>query len=335
MLDTQRLNTFLLGEIFCLGTKLTPRAPRENFFSTPRPLQWSLVLLFIQLFGLVCVPTQSAEFTVQTARPTEITVVSWNLEWFPGRRRDPDSASVSAHVALARHELRQLNPDIFLAQEIRDWESFALLSEGLAGLRPAVISAFTAEDTGEYWPQQLAVGSKLPVIAAWSEPWKAREIHPRRGFAAAALDVGGGRLLLVYSVHLKSNRSSSEEETLLNFRTREESARQLLDHVRQMQEFVFKGRVVGVVIGGDFNTNKDGRFGDTTIQILEKGGFHNCWEGVPLEKRLTWRQNQFHESTTFDHFFTKGLGTPRAEMVETAPAASDHYAIRLRIALPD
>lgn len=266
---------------------------------------------------------------------TPLRIVSWNIEWYPGKFRQPSAEQEMAHKDVVARELAKMRPDVLLVQEMRDWESFAGLCEAVPGLRPAAVSAFVAEDTGEYWPQQLAVGSRLPVVAAWSEPWKAGTgVHPRRGFVAAALRLPSGRLLLVYSVHLKSNRAATPQETELNFRTREESARQLLAHVRQMEEVVFPQRVAAVVIGGDFNTNDDGQFGDRTIAMLKEAGFHHAWVNVPRAQRLTWRGNPQFEPTTFDHFFTKGLGEPSARMMEVSEAASDHHAILLDISPP-
>lgn len=268
----------------------------------------------------------------EAAKP--LTLISWNIEWYPGKQRFAKREAAEEHAKLVREELTRLNPDILVAQEIRDWEAFAGLCAAVPGLRPAVVSAFPQEETGEYWPQQVAIGSRLPLVAAWSEMWKAAEIHPRRGFSAVAVALGGRRVLLVYSLHLKSNRSTSEEEAQLNFRTRDESIRQLLSHVAEMENVFFKDRVAGVVIGGDFNTNGDGQFGDHVVELLTAAGFHHTWTDVPREKRLSWRGNNRFEPTTFDHFFTKGLGKPVAELVDVSEAASDHLPIRLVIQPP-
>jgi endonuclease/exonuclease/phosphatase family metal-dependent hydrolase len=264
-----------------------------------------------------------------------IRLVSWNIEWFPGKSRFANSEQIAAHAAAVQTELKKINPDILLAQEIRDWQSFAELTDAVPGLRNAVLSAFVSEDTGEYWRQQLGIGSKLPVEAAWSEAWAVGDPTPRRGFSAAAIRLPeSNRLLLVYNLHLKSNRSNSDEETQLNFRTREESIRQLLAHIRKMEETVFPGRIAGVVVGGDFNTNQDGQFGDKTLEILGEAGFHQAWEGVPRAERLTWRGNDRFEATTFDHFFTKGLGEPKARLLPVPAETSDHWPLEIAIQPP-
>lgn len=265
-----------------------------------------------------------------------IRVICWNIEWFPGKFRNATPDQAAAHMKLVQSEVQRLNPDILLAQEIGNWQAFADLVSAVPGLQPAVVSAFTSEQTGEYWSQQLAIGSKLPVLAAWSEPWKAGEkITPRRGFSAIAAKIpDSDQILLFYSVHLKSNRSGNDAEAQLNFDTRDESVRQLLRHAHEMQTIVFKDRVAGVVIGGDFNTNHDGQFGDHVVELMEAGGFVSSWGKTPRADRLTWRGDDRFEATTFDYLFTKGLGTPMARLLEVADGTSDHWPIALEIQIP-
>ena len=261
-----------------------------------------------------------------------INIISWNIEWYPGKRRFARGHEMAAHAALVNPQLTEINPDVFLAQEMRDWNAFALLCDGVDGLRPASVSAFTSESTGEYWNQQLGIASKLYVAAAWSEPWtEGTEITPRRGFNAAVLRIPGGYdHLLIYNVHLKSNRSSNKEEAQANYRTREESVRQLFAHMADLKERVFKDRIKGVIIAGDFNTNHDGQFGDDrTIAMMEEAGFHNTWNGVPREERLTWRGSDRFEPTTFDYIFTIGLPETTATLIPVEDGSSDHWPVQI------
>ncbi|MFU8893115.1 MAG: endonuclease/exonuclease/phosphatase family protein [Luteolibacter sp.] len=265
---------------------------------------------------------------------TTLDVISWNVEWYPGKSRFARGAEMAAHAAHVNRQFAKMKPDIFLAQEMRDWNAFALLCDHVEGLRPATVSAFTSEETGEYWNQQLGIGAKLYVAAAWSEPWReGREITPRRGFNVAVLRLPGSfDHLLVYNVHLKSNRSANEEDANLNFRTREESVRQLIAHVADMKERVFKGRIKGVVIAGDFNTNHDGQFGDDrTIAMMEEAGFHNTWKNVPRENRLTWRGSDRFEATTFDYIFTQDLPEADASLIPVEEGSSDHWPVRITL----
>jgi hypothetical protein len=69
-------------------------------------------------------------------------------------------------------------------------------------------------------------------MSAWAEEWKAGgAITPPRGFAFAAYELAPKQLLLVYALHLKSNRG----ELVENVAIREESMRQLLAHMKEME----------------------------------------------------------------------------------------------------
>jgi len=298
-------------------------------------LKTTVLRLLAAIPAILLFPASSAADQAAPPAGRTIRAVSWNIEWYPGKRRFARGEEMQAHARLVQTELRKIDPDVLLAQEMRDWQSFADLSDAVPGLRPAVVSAFASEQTGEYWRQQLAIASKLPVEAAWSEPWAEGDPTPRRGFAAAAIRVPDSMdLILFYSLHLKSNRSNSDEETQLNYRTREESVRQLLRHVEHMETAVFKDRIAGVVVGGDFNTNQDGQFGDEVVKLMTAAGYHHTWDGVPRGERLTWRGSKRFEPTTFDHFFTKGLGKATARMLTVPDATSDHWPVELEITLP-
>lgn len=286
----------------------------------------------VLFFLFLCLFSGSSVSVAQGETENTITIVAWNIEWYPGKRPYARAEEMRQHAAIAQAALARINPDIFLAQEIRNWQSFAELTDAVPDLRPVVVSSFPSSRTGEYWRQQLAIASKLPVKAAWSEGWQAGGLQPDRGFSAAAIRVPGSyHVILVYSLHLKSNRSSNEREARFNYKLREESIRQLLEHVRHMEDTVFKDLIVGVIVGGDFNTNQDEQFGDNVMQQMQDGGFYQTWGNTPREARLTWRGSNRFEPTTFDHIFTKGLGQPQAELLEVPEATSDHWPVRITV----
>lgn len=294
------------------------------------------VLCFLLLFALLfSAPLQgvAAEAALQD---DSITLVTWNIEWFPGRFRFARGARAEDHTALVQAELQRINPDIFLSQEMRGWQAFADLTSVIPDLQPVVVSAFRSRSTGEYWPQQIGIASKWPVYAAWSEPWqRGYELDPGRGFSVAAVRVFDTfNVVLVYSVHLKSNLADSPFQSQLNYEIRDESIRQLLKHIEEM-ETKFWGRVVGVIVGGDFNTNPDDQFGDAVYALMVEAGFHNAWGDTPREERLTWRGSDAHEPTTLDAFFTRGVGRPQAKLLEVDEGTSDHWPVQITIRLSD
>ncbi len=120
--------------------------------------------------------------------------------------------------------------------------------------------------------QQIAIASRLRPISAWAEAWKpGGAIVPPRGFAFASYQLSPKRVLLVYALHLKSNRGEIRED----MRIREESMRQLLSHMKAMKEAYGKMGALTWIVGGDFNTAPDEpRFaGEKTVPALLDGRF--------------------------------------------------------------
>lgn len=266
----------------------------------------------------------------------DIRVMAWNAEWFPGQKfAGATPVEEAAHIAAAREVVADLDADILLGAELRDWKSFDLLAAADPGLKVVNVSPFPDRDTGELWRQQIGIASKLPAVASWAEPWESTLGALTRGFSFAAIEAPGGRdeVILVYSLHLKSNRGRSLEDAEINYRVRNESIAQLLEHVDLMERLMWAGKVAGVVVGGDFNTNHDGQFADRVVEMMVEGGFANTWAEVPRDERLTWRGSDQYEATTFDYLFVKGarLSFGDAFMVEVPEGASDHHVVGLVI----
>ncbi len=286
---------------------------------------------WVAAIGLACLTGVHA---AEAGESRSLRVVAWNIEWFPGLTMDPTAEAQDAHMQRVRETLVRIHPDIFMASEIRDWQAFADLTAAVPGLQPAVVSSFRSKYGPGFWPQQLAVASRLPVEAAWSEAFRYTYVSQVRGFSMAVVkipDCPDKGVLLVYSLHLKSNRARDDEQTLLNYRMREDAIAQLLTHINEMERLVFPERLRGIIVGGDFNTNHDGQFDDLTLEMMEQAGFHNSWRDVPREMRLSWRGSERFEPTTFDYIFTKGLGEPRAILIEVPEETSDHWPVGIQI----
>lgn len=281
-----------------------------------------------------------------TALPgsTIIKVVAWNIEWFPGQSFYPVPAQAAQrHVGIVQRQIQAMNPDVLLACEIRNWKYFEQAVARVPDLKVANVSHFVDNEFGVLWRQQLAIASKLPVVAAWAEAWQPTIASLGRGFSFAAIEVPGsdGEVILFYSIHLKSNRASNEQQTLTNYRLRDESIVQLLEHINRMERLMWKGKIAGIVVGGDFNTNNDftrdnkRKFDDTVVQQLVAAGFVNTWANTPERARNTWRGSDQFEPTTFDYIFVKGerLSFGDAEMIQVPAEASDHHAVKLEITL--
>jgi len=323
------------GAYFYFTKPSAPQQPAASTVATPTPKA-------TESPAEAATPTSTPETAKPTPTPTQersdvggsntISVISWNLEWFPGRGPNASPQEKQSHMQAAKEELRKLDPDVFLGQEIASWDDFIELCSVLPELDVATVSHYL--QGREVSRQQTTVASKLPVVAAWFDNWKVATPQPPRGYACAVVQVPDtDKLLLVYSVHLKSNRARSDEDTQENYAQREESARQLLAHVKLMEEEAFKGRIAGVIVGGDFNTNHDGQFEDDTIEMLTEAGFVNTWEDVPRKQRQTWMGSGRYEPTTFDYIMTKGLDEATAELIDIPEEASDHRPVALEIEL--
>lgn len=307
---------------------------RRNFHTT-FSMNFSFFLSAIRkqlvvLGFLFCVwPVVGAE----PGAPFTLRVVSWNLEWFPGKSMQPTSETETAQMLAVQTAMKEIAPDIFVVSELRDWAALHDVVSVVPGLEVNVVSAFPTAETGELWLQQVAIASRLRCIAAWAEPFRPTIPALSRGFAFAALqEPGTNRLILVYSVHLKSNRARNQEETETNFRLRDESIRQIFAHMDTMKSVMFKNaEIAGWILAGDFNTNHDGQFGDRVVETIEAGGFWNTWKTTPREKRLTWRGNDRFEPTTFDYIFLSGFGNPSAVLLETPRETSDHEVVAVEI----
>jgi len=206
----------------------------------------------------------------QVSLAEQVTIITWNLKWFPGGGKTSTPAERIVHMSAAKDALMGVSPDVICAQEIRNWEVFTELATIRPDLVPNVVSAYRdSPQGGAISIQQIGIASRMPAVGAWSEAFRVAPESPPRGFSFVALQLQDGRHLLVYSVHLKSNLGDLPE----NIARREEAAEQLVAHAAKMEE-AYKP-VAASVICGDFNTDPTGgQFAEEkTFSILESAGF--------------------------------------------------------------
>ncbi|MEZ5406209.1 MAG: endonuclease/exonuclease/phosphatase family protein [Verrucomicrobiia bacterium] len=259
-----------------------------------------------------------------------LTVVTWNLEWFPGGKANSTPEEQQVHMKAAKAALKQLNPDVFIGIEMKDESSFKKLISAVPGLKSHVVSNFRVSNN-QKGLQQIGIASRWPAQSAWAEPWINVVNKLPRGFSFTALEnTNTHKFLMVYGLHLKSNlnRGKGDKEDQANRASRNESARQLIIHTESMEKIYKKENIEGWVIGGDFNTNDDGQFAnDHVIANFEEAGFWNTWKNVPKEKRLTWTGKGRYKPTTFDYILLKGLGKPSAVAPTNFLQVSDHLPV--------
>src|SRR5688500_3077093 len=95
------------------------------------------------LFSLVFIG-QSIFLQAEEAATT-FKVVSWNLEWFPGRAPKSSQAEKDSQVAAVQAALAEIKPDILLLQEIRNEDAAKLALAKLPELKLAVFSKFDGD----------------------------------------------------------------------------------------------------------------------------------------------------------------------------------------------
>ncbi len=262
-----------------------------------------------------------------------ITASFWNIQWFPGRRPNASRGEEERQIRSVHRDITQLTSDVIGFEEVRDFEHAGLAVQPLKGFKVDVCSNFPSRED-QTVAQQVAITSRLQPMSAWAESWKAgRAITPPRGFAFAAYQIAPGKMLLVYAVHLKSNRGEIHED----MRIREESMHQLLAHMNSMVAAYGKLGTIAWIVGGDFNTTPDdARFaGERTLPDLMARGFNWSWQGMPLTSRITMPPDARFPAACFDQIFFRGAMLTKAWVERTSPQSSDHRAVNLSVTLPD
>jgi len=293
-------------------------------------------LLLLALFaGNLCAQTSPPPFPSSPPEAsTTITATFWNIQWFPGRRPNASRSEENRQIRAVQRDVTRLTPapHVIGLQEVRDFKHASVAVQPLSGFKVDVCSTFPPRE-GHQEVQQIAIASRLQPISAWAEGWKpGGAIMPPRGFAFASYQLAPGHLLLVYALHLKSNRGEIRED----IRIREESMRQLISHMKAMQEAYGKLGALTWIVGGDFNTAPDDlRFAkEKTVPRLLGEGFGWSWQGIPLYARITMPPDLRYPAACFDQIFYRGATLSRAWVTNTSPQSSDHRAVNAVLTLP-
>ncbi|MEY2529009.1 MAG: Endonuclease/Exonuclease/phosphatase family [Verrucomicrobiota bacterium] len=275
--------------------------------------------------------TLAAQTPSPAASPPLITATFWNVQWFPGRRPNASRGEENRQIRAVHTDLAQLNSDIIGFEEVRDYEHAALAVKPLAGFKVDVCSNFPPRE-GQNEAQQVAITSRLQPLSAWSELWKpSGALVPPRGFSFAAYQLAPRQLLLVYAVHLKSNRGEIRED----IRIREESMLQLIAHMKAMENVYGKLGALSWIVGGDFNTAPDEpRFaGEKTVPSLGAAGFRWIWEEIPFTSRITVPGDLRYPAACFDQMFFRNATLVKSWVANTSPQSSDHRAVNAALTL--
>src|SRR4030095_10309650 len=241
-------------------------------------LRWIVFVVLIAISGNCAAEDASAA-------PQVVRAAFWNIQWFPGRHPFATVSSERAQTASVHRDMHKINADVLGMEEVRDFSKATIAVAPLAGMKVDVVSNFPPRE-GQDVGQQVAIASRLQPLSAWVEMWKPNgALVPPRGFAFAAYEPAPHRIFFVYALHLKSNRGEIAEDVAI----REESMRQLIDHMHAMNEAYGKLGTITTIVGGDFNTAPDDeRFaGEKTTRLLQDDGFSWCWQDISFARRLS------------------------------------------------
>lgn len=264
--------------------------------------------------------------------PATLRVAFWNIQWFPGRRPDAPLTAEQQQIAAVQHDMRMIDADVMGIEEARDFSKATIAVASRPGLKVDVCSNFPPRED-QAVAQQVAIASRFTPISAWVEMWKPRgPLFPPRGFAFAVYQPAPGHLLMVYAVHLKSNRGEISEDIAI----REESMRQLRSHMDAMSRAYSNLGTITWIVGGDFNTSLDDpRFEkETTVRGLIGNGFSWSWQDIPATERITLPPDKFFPAACFDHIFFRNARLIGARVFPTSKRSSDHRAIFAAFELP-
>src|SRR5882757_5280033 len=81
----------------------------------------------------------------QSPEPAKVRITTWNLEWFPnGSAREATQEKQAQRIKAAADVLKELNPDILLLQEVRDYDACSRLADAIqpGAYTVAICSAF-------------------------------------------------------------------------------------------------------------------------------------------------------------------------------------------------
>jgi endonuclease/exonuclease/phosphatase (EEP) superfamily protein YafD len=288
------------------------------------PLRWIVFGVFVAISG-----NYAAQNT--SAAPQVVRAAFWNIQWFPGRHPFATASSERAQTASVHRDMRKINADVIGMEEVRDFSKATSAIEPLAGMKVDVVSNFAPRE-GQDVGQQVAIASRFQPLSAWIEMWKPNgALVPPRGFAFAAYEIAPHHILLVYAVHLKSNRGEVSEDIAI----REESMRQLTAHMHAMNDAYGKLGTVSCIVGGDFNTAPDdSRFaGEKTTRLLRDNNFWWCWQDIPFPHRITLPADKLFPAACFDHIFVRNGKFNSAQVIEMSRGSSDHNAIFAEVQL--
>jgi endonuclease/exonuclease/phosphatase family metal-dependent hydrolase len=246
-----------------------------------------------------------------------IRVCSYNTENFGDGINDGTNATAEmakGHAHGVAGILGEIDPDIVVLEEVENSLALKMLNDALKTPYPVAFITRFASSWGEEQKLNIAVLSRVPLAGLRELDFgyfKGRG-RPPRGMLSFYVELGQGRRLLVYGVHLKSNfgdRVKNEFQRLSAMKILRADADKMLSRYPQNEW--------EVLVMGDTNVDpEEEQFAkDPTFRPMR--GWVDLWRGRPLAERITLPTRRGDPAlefapVTFDRFFasTNLLATP-------------------------
>jgi endonuclease/exonuclease/phosphatase family metal-dependent hydrolase len=254
-----------------------------------------------------------------------LRVTTWNLEFSPNAGTD------EARMEKAAAALKEINPDVILLQQVRDWKMCQQLAEALSPAKYTlhVCSCFRDERTGTLSQQQVAILSTAKAYFSWSEAWRPqRGVTLNGGFAFAALQFGQQRFG-VFSVH---GGAISEEERnsgplAPDVNPQAAIVAQLLEQVGSVTNWLVN-RVDAFVVGATLDTRGTHWTAarDQTLRLLEAADFGDAFREGLTSQPVTAPGEAGQPGATVDYILTQPVGCAANPRTVATPF-SQHYPV--------
>jgi hypothetical protein len=213
--------------------------------------------------------------------------------------------------------LRELNPDVLLLQQVRDWRMCEQLAQALepANYKVLICSSFGDVGAATSRRQQVAILSKAKAYFAWWDAWrKGGEAVLPGGLAFAAVQFGEQRVGL-FSVQAGSASAIAGDggQSAARLKAQAASVSQLLEQVSSVGKWV-TNQVQVFVVSGTFDAGREDRLvaQETPLGLLEESGFGNAFLPALAGERMA-------QPRVADNIFTQPAGCATNIRITSTP----------------
>ena len=295
--------------------------------------------------ALVCVATAAHAYTgdvlfeppvavgnVPTNGPSvdaRLRICSYNIQNF-NDAKDDEKGRKKKHLKQqakdAASVLKKIDADVVIIQEIENGDVLKLLNRNMGSAH--TFNYITRFDYPEHRDAKLniAVLSRLPLKDLMELDFSPLQgvDRPSRGVLRFSIELNKDERLLVYGVHLKSNRGE-REENIARRASAVSAIRADIERMRRSEvdhEWHF-------MVAGDMNMDTDSDEFKDDDSLRSISGMVDLWSGRPIEERTThpkrtvrWKGKEY-PAVAFDRFLVSPSLTQAPWTVGSAEALKE------------